>query len=324
MQTIAVLGANGRLASQVAMAFHDKGYRVLAVTRSGAAAGLPAGIEQRTADAMDRRALTAATEGADIIFNGLNPTYTQWRRYVLPMGENVIAAARQHGALHLFPGNVYNYGHEVHPGMRPQDPQGATTSKGRIRIALEQLFEREAQRGNVRTIILRAGDFFGGPVKGSWFDLSIAAKIDKGIFTYPGPMDLAHSWAYTPDLAATFVALADRAGELGPFEMFNFPDHTLTGQQLMDCCEQAVGLPLKRAGIPWPLLRAAGLFSPMMRHVCEMSYLWHVPHSLDGDKLRTLLGTVPHTDADSAVSAALSDLGINRNASPKSAAVAAA
>ena len=324
MQTIAVLGANGRLASQVARAFHIADHRVLAITRSGSASGLPAEIERRAADAMDRDALTAATEGADIIFNGLNPAYTQWRRYVLPMGENVIAAAGKHGALHLFPGNVYNYGHDVHPAMRPQDPQAATTGKGRIRIALERCFECEADRGNVRTVLLRAGDFFGGPVTGSWFDLSIAAKIDKGIFTYPGPMDLAHSWAYTPDLAAAFVALADRAGELRPFETFHFPGHTLTGRQLVELCEQAAGRPLRRAGVPWPLLRAAGLFSPMMRHVCEMSYLWRVPHSLDGDKLQALLGTVPHTNAGSAVSAALSDLGLNRNVPPKSAAATAA
>ena len=72
------------------------------------------------------------------------------------------------------------------------------------------------------------------------------------------------------------------------------------------------------------LVRAAGLFSPMMRHVCEMSYLWRLPHSLDGDKLQALLGTVLHTNAGSAVSAALSDLGLNGNVPPKNAAAAAA
>ncbi|WP_419906848.1 NmrA family NAD(P)-binding protein [Hoeflea sp.] len=324
MQTIAVLGANGRLASQVAKAFHSARYHVIAITRSGNADGLPAQIEQRAADAMDSQALTAATQGADIIFNGLNPTYTQWRRFVLPMGENVLAAAKAHGALHLFPGNVYNYGHQVQTGMRPDAPQAATTSKGRIRIALEQRFKREAERGNVQTVLLRAGDFFGGPVTGSWFDLSIAAKIRNGTFTYPGPMELPHSWAYTPDLAGAFVALAGRADALAPFEAFHFAGHTLTGVDLLALCENAAGRPLKRAGVPWPLLRAAGLFSPMMRHVCEMSYLWNTPHSLDGGKLKALIETVPHTAAAAAVSTALSELELCDVVQPDGAAPAAA
>ena len=311
MQTIAVLGANGRLSNPVAKAFHAAGYRVVAVTRSGKAKGLPAEIEQRAADAMDRQALISATSGADILFNGLNPAYTDWGKYVLPMGENVMAAARSHSAFHLFPGNVYNFGRDICEDTHVGHPQRAETRKGPIRIALEQHFEREAGLGNVRTAILRAGDFFGGSIRGTWFDLAIAEKIGRGIFTYPGPMDLPHGWAYLPDLAETFVRLADHCDALQPFQTFHFTGHSLTGSQLRSLCEHAAGRPLKRAGIPWPLLRAAGVFSPMLREICEMSYLWRTPHSLDGSKLKALIARVPHTEASVAVAAALSELGVD-------------
>ena len=47
-------------------------------------------------------------------------------------------------------------------------------------------------RPDVRVIILRAGDFFGG-VRGSWFDLVITKELERGRITYPGPLDVVHA-----------------------------------------------------------------------------------------------------------------------------------
>ena len=153
--------------NQVARAFHAAGYRVIAITRSGVSGSLPVPVERRAADATDRQALIRATEGAQIIFNGLNPLYPQWARLVLPLGENAMAAARAHGALHLFPGNVYNYGEMIPPVLKDDSPQAARTKKGAIRIELERRFQEEAARSGTQTILLRAGDFFGGPGGGN-------------------------------------------------------------------------------------------------------------------------------------------------------------
>jgi nucleoside-diphosphate-sugar epimerase len=310
MQTVAVLGAKGRLSSAAARAYQAAGYRVIAITRSGRADWLDADIEQRAADAMKKDALIRATQGADFIFNGLNPLYTQWKERVIPMGENVMAAAKAHGAVHLFPGNVYNYGHAIPPLVTDDTPLDADTGKGQIRVRLEALFENAAAREAVKTVVLRAGDFYGGPVPGSWFDLVIAKRIGKGVFTYPGAGQVPHSWAYLPDLAQGFVRLAGKAADLPAHSRFLFPGHTLTGDEMQRHCEAAVGRPLKRAGVPWPLLRLGGLVVPMLREINEMAYLWRVPHRLDGTSLEAVIGPVPHTQPDIAVSQALDDLGI--------------
>ena len=110
---IAVLGANGRLAHAVAKAFLAHGHEVVAVTRSGRCDGLSGRVEYRAADAMDRAQVIAATMGVDMIFNGLNPPYDKWEGSVLPMARNVMAAAKENRAVHLFIGNVYNYGKEI-------------------------------------------------------------------------------------------------------------------------------------------------------------------------------------------------------------------
>lgn len=310
MARVAILGANGRVSNAVAKAFHISGHEVIAITRSGRAEGLAADIQQRAADAMDRQSLIRATEGADILFNGLNAPYTAWSKQVLPMGENVMAAARCHGAAHLFAGNVYNFGHAIPPTVVETTGFDGTTRKGAIRIQLESLFEDQAALHGVQTVILRAGDFYGTAGTGSWFDLVIAAKIAKRTFTYPGPMDCVHSWAYLPDLAATFAALSQHLGELPVFETFLFAGHTMTGTELKALCEAAVGHGLSRAGLPWPLLRVGGVVMPMWREISEMAYLWSTPHRLDGDKLQTLIGPAPYTDPRLAVAAALTDLGL--------------
>ncbi|RWD98179.1 MAG: NAD-dependent epimerase/dehydratase family protein, partial [Mesorhizobium sp.] len=88
MTKIAILGANGRLGRVVGKAFIDAGFDVRAVTRTGK---VPAELKGATAvagDALDRQSLIRATQGVDIIFNGLNPIYTDWGK-CMPMAENV-------------------------------------------------------------------------------------------------------------------------------------------------------------------------------------------------------------------------------------------
>ena len=310
MTTVAVLGAKGRLSHIVAEAFHDAGYKVIAVSRDGRADGLPADVEQRAANALNRRELVEATRGADIIFNGLNPVYTEWKEKVMPMAENVVAAARANGAVHILAGNVYNYGREIPELADEATPFFRSTRKGGLRIEMEELFERAAREQGVQTIVLRAGDFFGTDKRGSWFDLVIAGRLAKGVLTYPGPADLPHAWAYLPDLAKAFVALAEHRGQFGRFEAFNFAGHTMSGAELAGHVEAALGRKVKRGGFPWIAIRAGGLFNAMWREIAEMSYLWFTPHRLSGCKLAAAVGELPRTPAREAVRQAIENLGI--------------
>lgn len=306
---VAVLGANGRVSHEVARAFLAKGHDVLAVTRSGRCDGLSGKVQFRNADASSQAELIAATQGADLIFNGLNPPYDQWAEKVLPMAQNVVAAAKAHGIPHLFIGNVYNYGHAIPVGAGPDTRQFAETRKGKIRIEMEKLFEDEARRNGVRTVILRAGDFYGTSGKGSWFDLIMIKDIDKGTFTWPGRCDIPHAFAYLPDLAGAFVALAERIGTLPVFDSYTFEGHTLNGVEFRRHAEKAMGKSSKLGAAPWWIFQLASPFHRMARELLEMRYLWNTPHSLNGGKLKALLGDIPSTPADVAIRQALADQG---------------
>lgn len=289
MNTVAILGAAGRVGEAAALAFLARGWTVRGIARGVKAAHLPDGMEHVQADAFDRAALAKACAGADVIVNALQPPYWQWEDKVLAMAENVIAAAEATGATHMLPGNVYNFGHGIGMDTAEDAPFVPSTRKAEIRIEMEAMFRRKAEEKGVRTIIVRAGDFYGGHQPGTYHDLMILAKLDKGLFVWPGPMNLPHAFAYLPDLGRAFAELAEHRDGFGSFEVFHFAGHTLTGHDMKAMVETIIGRRLKRRGVPWALLRVAGLVMPLMREIAIMSYLWRTPHSLDGSRFKTVV-----------------------------------
>jgi nucleoside-diphosphate-sugar epimerase len=307
-QTIVILGAAGRIGDAAAKAFLAAGWRVKGVARNAKAAALRPGVEVLEADAYDRQSLIRAVEGADVILNALNPKYTEWKTAVMPLAENVMAAAEASGALHLFPGNVYNFGHAIGLNTGEDAPQTASTAKARIRIEAEDLFRQRAEERGVRTVILRGGDFYGGVKPESWMDLFILKELKKDVFTWPGPADIPHAFAYLPDFAEAFVAVAEKRRPLAPFERFHFAGHTMTGNEMHMAAEEAAGRPLRFKKMGWTMIRLAGLVVPIAREVAVMSYLWRTPHSLDGTRLQRFAGKLRATKPAEALRAAISDL----------------
>ncbi|WP_306120328.1 MULTISPECIES: NmrA family NAD(P)-binding protein [unclassified Roseitalea] len=308
MPTVAILGAAGRIGGAASKAFVEAGWTVRGVARGAKADALAAGVEPVRADAFDRSALIAACDGADVIVHAINPPYDKWRDTVMPLGETVVAAAEATGATVMIPGNVYNYGTGVSVDMDETMTARPDTEKGRIRVQLEALFADAAAARGVRTIVIRAGDFFGGTAPGSWFDLIILKDLKKNRFVWPGPWDCVHALAYMPDLAETFVRVADKRAELDPFATLHFRGHAVTGNQVHKAAETAAGRPLKRGSVPWPLFRLVGVVNPVVREVARMAYLWRVPHWLDNGRLTALIGKEPHTALDEAIREAVSDL----------------
>jgi hypothetical protein len=101
----------------------------------------------------------------------------------------------------------------------------------------------ESDREQVQTLILQAGDFFGGKQTGSWFDLVLTREIEKGRFVYPGTFDCVHAWAYLPHLARTFVRLAEQAHRCDRFERFCFEGHSVTARQMHRAVNRARSQP---------------------------------------------------------------------------------
>jgi nucleoside-diphosphate-sugar epimerase len=304
--SVLILGANGRFGSVVAQTFAAAGWRVRVQARS-IRANWPKGIEAVQADAMQADALCRVAQGVDVIVNALNPLYTEWDRLARPLAANALEAAKASGALLMFPGNIYNFGSALPAELHVDTPQVGNTSKARIRIEIEQQM-REAAAVGVKSVVVRAGDFFGGEGRGTWFDLVIVKSLAKGKMVYPGALDLRRAWAYLPDLAETFVRLAARRGDLHGASCFHFAGHSLTGAELHGALEHASGRILHVGRLPWGLIRLAASVAPMPRALMEMRYVWQRSHVLEDSALRARLGDVPTTPLPQALAAALTAL----------------
>jgi nucleoside-diphosphate-sugar epimerase len=252
-----------------------------------------------------------AARGADVVLHALNVPYTQWSAAALPLAETAIAAARENGATLVFPGNLYAYGAGIPDIVDETTPIRPTSRKGEIRAAIEARLHAAADRG-VRVIILRSGDFFGGPGIGSYFDRILIRDIAGGRLTYPGPLDVVHEWAYVPDLCDAMRRLVEVRAGLEPFAQFGFPGHAVTGRVLLAAIARACGCGFKVSSMPWTLLRMLGIVVPIFRELSEMAYLWSTPHAIDGTRLAAAIGDIPHTPLDRAIASALLRLGIRR------------
>lgn len=315
--TVLVLGANGRFGQAATHAFAAAGWRVLAQLRREPVRPLPAGAEALQWPLQDAEALAAAAAGAKVVVHAINPHYTRWDAEALPALQQGLAVAQRLGALFMLPGNVYNFGEGMPPLLRPDTAQRPSTAKGRMRCEMEALMQAGAAEGQ-RSVVIRAGDFYGCG-NGSWLDQAIVKSIRQGQLVYPGPLDLPHAWAYLPDLARAFVAVAARAtwGEAPPFEVLHFEGHTLSGQQMLAAIQQAaagLGLQPARAwrtgGLSWGFIRAAGVVYPLWRELARLAYLWRVPHALDGQALHAAVGPLPATPVVDALRQSLLDLGL--------------
>jgi nucleoside-diphosphate-sugar epimerase len=315
-RTALVIGATGGLGFEAAKALLRHGWCVRVLVRNPAAAGArlaPLGaVECVAGDAASASDVAGAAHGVDLIVHAANPPrYRNWRGLAIPMLRNSIDAARQSGARLVFPGNIYNFAPEIRSPITEDAPQRPRTVKGAVRVEMETMLRAAAQQG-VRSVVIRAGDFFGRHAPSSNFS-NIIVKPGRPLrsVVYPGAPAVGHAWAYLPDLAEAFAEIADRERDLPAFETFHFAGHWLEpGIELAHAVRRASCDPrLPIRSFPWLFVKLLSPFVPLFREVLEMKYLWNTSLQLDNAKLVALLGREPHTPLDDAIGESLRGLG---------------
>ena len=166
-----------------------------------------------------------------MVVNCLNLRYDQWDKGRLEgQVARVVEAMGTSGKTLMHPGSIYNYPAAA-GAIGPYDPQIPATPRGALRIAVEQLMETAAHRGDMQTIIIRAGDFYGPDCTGDWFEQAILREAAKGKAAQLGKPGVGHTWAYLPDLAKAFVRVAEMKHTLGAVERFHFAGDFVTPER---------------------------------------------------------------------------------------------
>jgi nucleoside-diphosphate-sugar epimerase len=308
-RTALVIGITGSLGREAAAALVRRGWQVKALHRdpATAAAGVLLPVQWVKGDAMQMNDVVEAARGTALIVHGANPpNYRNWRGLALPMLDNTIAAAKANDARILMPATIYNFGKDSARILRENSPQAPSSRKGQVRVEMELNLQKASLFG-VRSIVVRAGDFFGPGAGNSWLTRGMVRAHGRlrSVF-YPGPADVGHSWAYLPDLAETMVRLVESEGPMRDYEVFHFRGHWFErGVEMAEAVCRIRAGSRRIKPFPWWAVRLSSPVVNAFREMLEMRYLWQVPLQLDNAKLRALIGAETHTPLDAALAATL-------------------
>ncbi|MBC8162294.1 MAG: NAD-dependent epimerase/dehydratase family protein [Roseiflexaceae bacterium] len=298
-----VVFGTGPVGRAVIDALARRGKRVRAVNRRGVAVEA-LGVETVAGDASDAATTTRLSEGAMVVYNCTNPPYTQWPELFPALNRGVLAGAAAAGAKLVVMDNLYMYGPTGGRPLTEDLPYAAKTRKGRVRAQMARELLDAHARGDVRVAIGRASDFFGPGVRDSSFgervfEPALAGKPVQLI----GKPDLPHTASYVPDIGEALVTLGEHDTALG--RAWHLPAaETLSTRAFVERVFAAAGQKPQVQVAPVLLLRAIGLFNPMLREVAEMGYEFEEPFILDHSAFAQSFGAHV-TPLDTAIAATM-------------------
>ncbi len=296
-----VVGA-GPIGSGIARDLAGRGHRVRVISRSGTGPA-SAGTELVAADASDTAAMIRLTEGAAAVYDCANPPYHRWPELWPPIAAALLGAAEHSGAVLVTVANLYGYGPAsrsqgtagydlAHP-MTEATPLAATGSKGRVRVQMWRDALAAHEAGRVRAVEVRSSDY-AGPGAESVLGKRVVPNVLRGRgVSVLGRADRLHTWTYTRDVARMAVVAAGDARAWG--RAWHTPSGPpRTQREAIDDLAGAVGLaavPVRAA--PAPVLRIAGLFSPLIRELAETRYQFSEDFVMDSAAARQEFGLEP-------------------------------
>jgi nucleoside-diphosphate-sugar epimerase len=233
------------------------------------------------------------------VVNALNPPYDQWPQRFPPINRAAIAAAAEHDARLVFVDNLYAYG--PHEGSLIEDvPRAASSTKGRVRIGLEDELMAAHEDGRVRVAIGRLSDYYGPGGPGSAISALILEPALAGkTMRWPGSLDQPHTLHFLPDAARGLATLVmDERADGGVWHLPAAPP--LTGREFTEIVNSELQPRVKVAAMGRTMLRIGGLFSKEAREMVELTYQWTAPFVSDASRFTDVFGqieTTPHKRA---------------------------
>ena len=292
-----VVVGKGPVGTTTARLLAERGHEVLVLSRSGGQSADR--VRHAAVDAADAAALTAVIGRADVVYNAVNPAYSRWALDWPPVAAALLSAAERAGAVLVTMGNLYGYGRPSGP-MTPESPLAATDTKGRVRARMWADALAAHESGRVRVTEARASDFVGPGIPPAQSHL--VRQLDtlrRGRRAWViGDPDQPRSWSHLPDVAATLVVLGTDERAWG--RAWHVPSSPpLSQRQALADLARAMGRPpVPVSGVPWALLRAAGLAFPVARELVDVAHQWDQPYLLDASATTATFGltATPWTD----------------------------
>jgi nucleoside-diphosphate-sugar epimerase len=276
-----VLGA-GQIGSRLSSLLLERGHRVRVVQRHQRSGSARERLEHVSGDITDLGFAEAATQGASVVYDCMNPPYHLWPQLLLAIGRGGLHGASKAGAKLVALDCLYMYGAPAEP-MSEDTPLAPCSEKGELRVQLEKLRLDAFRRGDLPVAIGRASDLQYSGWSDRFFQRLFAGRAGECM----GDPDLPHSYTFADDIAAALMTLG-ASPETGVWHLPTAPAETT--RQITHRLGRALGLAADVKRLPRWLLHTIGLFSALMRELTEMAYQWDVPFIIDDSKFVRTFG----------------------------------
>lgn len=253
------------------------------------------GTEWIKADLLHEGEVLEATLGSEVIYlcAGLKYDKDVWKQQWPVIMKNVLNAAKATGARLIFFDNVYMYG-RVHGPMTEETPYAPTSVKGEVRAAIATQLMDEAKAGNVRASIARAADFYGATdTMNSFFDMMVLDKYKNGAKAlWLGNPDKLHSFTLVEDAAKGVLILGQHPESDN--QIWHLPTApAMTGRSFIETAASVFQVKPRFTKVNELMLRALGLFNPVIKGSVEMYYQYQYDYNFSSQKFEKAFGIQP-------------------------------
>lgn len=310
-----ILGANGAVGRELSRSLLAAGHTLRQVSRHPKRES--AGDEVVIADLLDARSTAAAVSGSQVTYLVAGVLYStaiwkdQWPRIM----ANVIDACARSGTSLVFFDNVYAYG-AVTTSMTEETPYNPCSGKGEVRATIATTLLDAMRAREVNAMIVRSADFYYPDSAGATNSLLNAIVFDRlragETPQWLGSPYVPHSFSYTPDIGRSLAMLGTSPSSFGQTWHALTTPEAHNGRELIRLASEIAGRPDKLQNAPRWMIRALGLFQPMMREQVEMMYQFEQPNLFSSAKMARAFDTTSTSYSDAFRRVLAGDAGVAR------------
>ncbi len=284
MQTI--LGAGGAIGNELAKALTKYTDKIRLVSRRPKKVN-PAD-ELFSADLLKSKELERAVEGSSVVYVtvGFKYDYKVWKKNWPIFTKNLIEVCSRHKSKLVFFDNIYMYDLNYLSGMTEETPVNPPSRKGEIRAEVSKMIMDAVEQEKISALIARSADFYGpGISKTSILTETVFSPLSKGKkASWLSSDKFKHSFTYTPDAGRATALLGNSEDAYNQVWHLPTASNPLTGKEWIEAIATEIGVEPKYNVAGKFIVRALGLFIPIMKELPEMMYQYDRDYVFNSDK----------------------------------------
>ncbi|MBN3036111.1 MAG: NAD-dependent epimerase/dehydratase family protein [Bacteroidales bacterium] len=244
-------------------------------------------------DVHDLTGIDRAIAGSEVVYVTIGFEYNIriWETIWPPFMKAVINACKKHNARLVFFDNVYMYDKTAIPFMTEDSFINPPSRKGAVRQLLHEMIMKEKNEGHLKALIARSADFYGPDNRNSPLVIMAALRLMKGKKAQAfGDIGRIHTYTCTPDAARAIALLGNTPDAFGQVWHVPTTREKLTTMDWIELIAKELDVDPKVQKVPAWMIRALGLFVPVMREFPEMLYQYEQDYIFDSSKFENLFG----------------------------------